>query len=208
MTASIFSVSVTMYGGDVAAVEHHTLDDLAVGLGGLGLLDGDDAVGADLLHGLGDQLADEFVTAGDGTDAGNVVRAVDLLGVGLDGGDSSLNGFGHALLHHDGVCTGGEVLQALTHHGLRQQRCGRGAVARDIVRLGGNFAHELRAHVLERIVELDLLGDGHAVVGDQRSAELLVENDVAALGAEGDLDGISKNVNTGLKRPCAPLRRT
>ena len=139
-------------------------------------------------------------SAGDGADAGDVVRAVDLLGVGLDGGDSGLNGLGHALLHHDGVCTGGEILQALAHHGLRQQRCGRGAVARDVVRLGGNFAHELSAHVLERIGQLDLLGDGHAVVGDQRSAELLVENDVAALGAEGDLDGISKNVNTGLKR--------
>ena len=70
------------------------------GLGGLGLLDGDDAVGADLLHGLGDQLADELVAAGNGADAGDVVRAVDLLGVGLDGGDSSLNGFGPVSYTH------------------------------------------------------------------------------------------------------------
>ena len=42
---------------------------------------------------------------------------------------------------------------------------------------------KLRAHVLKRIVELDLLGDGHAVVGDERRAELLIEHHVAALGA-------------------------
>ena len=57
-----------------------------------------------------------------------------------------------------------------------------------------------RAHVLERIVELNLLGDGHAVVGDQRSAELLVENDVAALGAEGDLHGIGQSIDADFKR--------
>ncbi len=48
-------------GCDVAAVEHHALDDLAVGVGSFALLDGDDAVGGDLLHRLGDQLADEFI---------------------------------------------------------------------------------------------------------------------------------------------------
>ena len=39
--------------GDIAAVELHALDDLGIGLGGLALLDGDDAVLADLLHRLG-----------------------------------------------------------------------------------------------------------------------------------------------------------
>ena len=76
--------------------------------------------------------------------------------------------------------------------------------------LGGDFLHQLRAHVLKGVFQLDLLGDGHAVVGDQRSAELLVENDVAALGAEGDLDGISKNVKDVYKRQktrrCGPDR--
>ena len=43
----------------VAAVELHALDDDDFGLGGLAFLDGDDAVGcADLLHGLGELLAD------------------------------------------------------------------------------------------------------------------------------------------------------
>ena len=40
--------------------------------------------------------------------------------------------------------------------------------------------------------ELDLLGDGDAVLGDARRAEGLVEDDVAALGAEGDLHRVGE----------------
>jgi hypothetical protein len=43
----------------------------------------------------------------------------------------------------------------------------------------------LGAHVLEGIFELDLLGDGDAVLGDGRGAELLVEDHVAALRGRG-----------------------
>jgi hypothetical protein len=35
--------------------------------------------------------------------------------------------------------------------------------------LDGDFLDELGAHVLEGVLELDLLGDGHAVVGDGRA---------------------------------------
>ena len=92
-----------------------------VGLGGLGLLDGDDAVVANLLHGLGDQLADGLVARGDGAHAGDVVAAVDLLAVLADGVHSGIHGLGHALLHDDGVGAGGQVPQTLVDDGLGQQ---------------------------------------------------------------------------------------
>ena len=40
------------------------------------------------------------------------------------------------------------------------------------------------------ILKLDLLCDGNTVVGDQRSAELLVEDNVSALRSESDLNRI------------------
>ena len=46
---------------------------------------------------------------------------------------------------------------------------GGGAVAGEIVGLLRDFAHHLRAHVLELVFELDLLGDGDAVLGDARA---------------------------------------
>ena len=48
-------------GRDEAAVELHALDDLERRLGGLRFLDRDDAVAADLLHRVGDELADRRI---------------------------------------------------------------------------------------------------------------------------------------------------
>src|SRR3546814_6865023 len=48
---------------------------------------------------------------------------------------------------------------------------------------------------LELVGKLDLLGDGDAVLGDARRAERLVEDDVAALRAQGHLHRIGENVD-------------
>src|SRR5699024_63504 len=64
-----------------------------------------------------------------------------------------------------------------------------------VVGLRGHFAQHLRAHVLELVLELDLLGDGDAVLGDARRAEALVDHDVAALGAERDLYRVGERVD-------------
>ena len=77
----------------------------------------------------------------------------------------------------------------------REHGRGGGAVAGRIRRLGGDFTHHLRTHVLELVLELDLLGDGDAVLGDAGSAERLVEHDVAALGAERHLDRVGENLD-------------
>ena len=45
------------------------------------------------------------------------------------------------------------------------------------------------------IFEFDLLGDRHAILGDARRAEGLLDDDVAALGAERDLHGVGKDVD-------------
>ena len=79
--------------------------------------------------------------------------------------------------------------------GLGQHGGGRGAVAGDVIGLAGDFAHHLGAHVLELVGELDFLGDRHAVLGDARRAERLVEHDVAALGAERDANRVRENVD-------------
>ena len=102
-------------------------------------------------------------------------------------------------LHDHGVGAGGHVLHALADEGLGQQGGGGGAVAGHVVGLGGDFLHQLGAHVLKGVFQLDFLGDGHAVVGDQGSAELLVQHHVAALGAQGDLYGICQLVDAGLQ---------
>ncbi len=76
------------------------------------------------------------------------------------------------------------------------ENSGRGrAVSGHIVGLLGHLAHHLRAHVFELVLELDLLGDGDAVLGRARGAVRLLDDDVAALGTERHLHGVGEDVD-------------
>jgi len=94
----------------------------------------------------------------------------------------------------DGVAAGGHELDALGEDGLGQDGGGGGAVAGHVGGLGGHFLDHLGAHVLELVLEFDLLGHGHAVLGDDGGAEALLDDHVAALGAQGDLHGVGQLV--------------
>ena len=52
-------------------------------------------------------------------------------------------------LEDDGVCARGEVLETFLYDGLSEHYGGGGAVARDVVGLGGNLLYELGARVLK-----------------------------------------------------------
>ena len=89
--------------------------------------------------------------------------------------------------------------------GIRLRGDAHEAKIRDVVGLCGDLANELRAHILEGILEFDLFCDGDAVVGDQRRAVFLFENDVAALGAEGYFNCVCKCVESVFKTAACVL---
>ena len=184
--------------GDEALVEAHTLGDLELEAEGVGLLDGDDTLVADLLQSLGDEGTDLLVGGGDGGGGRDLLLGLDLLGVGQQALDDGRDGLLDTAANGDRVGAGGDVAQALAHQGLGQDGRGGGAGARDVVGLLGDLLDELGADLLVGLLELDLLGDGHAVVGDRGGAPLLVEHDVTALGAQGDLDGVGEGVEAAL----------
>ena len=107
------------------------------------------------------------------------------------GGDG-LDGLLDAALERHRVGAGGDVAQALAHQRLGEHGGGGRAVTGDVVGLLGDLLDELGADLLVRVLELDLLGDGDTVVGDRGGAPLLLEHDVAALRAEGHLDGVGE----------------
>ena len=187
-------------GRNVATIELHTLNHLASGLCGLGLLYGDHAVGRYLFHGLRDQFANRLVCSRHGSHAGNIIAAANGLALFLDAGHSSVHSGLNAVLHNHGIGTGSHILHTLAYQRLSQQRSSGGAVTGIVIGLGRNFLHQLGAHILKRLLQLNLLGNGHAVVGDQRCAVLLIQYHIAALGAKGNLNGVGQLVNTGLQR--------
>src|SRR5690606_2263177 len=97
------------------------------------------------------------------------------------------------------VGAGRHLAQALADHGLGEHGGGGGSVTGDVVGLVGYFVGELRTHVLPRVVQLDLFGDGDAVIGDGGGTPLLLQDDVAALGAQRHLSGVGQLVYTGLE---------
>ena len=180
----------------VAAVELHAFDDFQLGFQRLGLLDGDDAVIADLLHRIGDHLTDLGVAIGrNGADLGHFLGVLDRLGLVGNVLDDFTHGHVDAALEVHGVHARGHGLGAFLDDRLRQNGRGRGTVAGNVVGLGGDFAHHLRAHVLELVLQFDFLGDRHTVLGDARRAEGLVEHDIAAFGAKRDLHGIGQYID-------------
>src|SRR6185295_11881802 len=168
-----------------------------LGVERLVLLDGDDALVADLLHRLRDHLADGGIAVGrDGADLGDLGGGGDRFGALFDVLDHRCNRAVDAALEVHRVHAGGNRLGAFAHDGLGQHGRGGGAVAGEVVGLGGDLTDHLGAHVLELVLELDLLGDGDAVLGDARGAIALVEDDVAALGAKRHFHGVGENVDT------------
>ncbi|KAI3480490.1 hypothetical protein L1887_57336 [Cichorium endivia] len=182
--------------GDVAAVEAHALGDLDLVLERLALLDGDDALLADLLHGGGDELADVLVAVGrDGGDLGDLCRGGDGALVGLEELDHRVDtGLDTATEVH-GVAAGSDVLDALCVDGAGEHGGGGGAVTSDLVGLVGDVLDEARAEVLELVLERDGLGDGDTVLGDLGAAEGLLDDHIATLGTEGDRDGVGEQVD-------------
>ncbi len=159
------------------------------GLDGLAFLDGDDAVLADLFHGLGDDLADLLVVVGgDGGDVFHVPLGLDGDGHLLELLDDLVHGPLDAAFHEHGIDAGDDGAEALVIDGLGQDGGGGGAVAGHVARLRGHVLDHLGAHVLVLVFEGDFLGHGDAVLGDGRRAEAFLQDDIAALGPQGDLD--------------------
>ena len=187
-------------GREIPAVELHSLHGLQGGLQPLGLLHRDDAVLPDLLHGVRDEGSNLLViVGGNGPDLGDLLLALGLHRELLE------------LLHHHGyglvdptadphgVGSRRNVLQPLAEDGLGQNRGRRGSVTGHVGGLGGHFLHHLGPHVLDGVLQLDLLGHRHAVLRDGGRAELPVQHNVPALGSEGYLHGPGQLVDAHLQ---------
>ena len=111
----------------------------------------------------------------------------------------SLHGRLDAALDVGGSRTAGHVAQTLVHQRLREHGCGGGAVAGNVIGLGGDFLRQLGAQVLVRVVQFNLAGNGHAVVGDDGRTPLLIEHNIAPARAEGYLDRVCQLIDAGLQ---------
>src|SRR5438552_5476786 len=187
-------------GRDVALVELHAVDELQLVLDAARLLDGDDAVLPDLLHRVGDHVADLGIAGRDRRHLRDLLAIGNLNRLLLDGFDDFVDGLLDADLQQHRVGAGRYVAQPLADDRGGQHNRGGGAVTGDVVGLARDFLDELGPHVLEGVLQLDLLRHRYTVVGDRRGTELLVEYDVTAFGADGNSNRVSDFVDAALQR--------
>ena len=154
----------------------HALDDFEGGLGGLRFLDRDHAFAADLLHGLGDQLADDrVVVRGDRGDLRLLLARLDRPRQSFQVIDGGLGRPLEATFQVDGAGAGHHVAHAVGEDGVRQDDRRAGAVAHGLAGLLGGLPQHLRTQVLFRVRQVEFLGDGDAVVAHERRAPLLLD---------------------------------
>src|SRR5579885_1381051 len=108
--------------------------------------------------------------------------------------------FGAPRITKDGVTVAKEIelddkFENMGAQMVREVASKTNDVAGDVIGLGGDLAHHLRAHILELVVELYLLGDRDAVLGNARSAKALLDHYVAALGTERDFHRIGQRLD-------------
>ena len=172
----------------------------SVGAEGVRLLDGDDTLLADLVDRLGDERRRSrgrrrrWIAVAAISSLVSISLALATSSV-VDGRDGLLD----AALQADRVGAGRDVAQAFADERLGEHDRGGRSVTGDVIRLLGDLLDELRADLLVRVVEFDLLGDRDTVVRDGGGAPLLLENDVATARAERDLDGVGQDVEAALE---------
>ncbi len=110
----------------------------------------------------------------------------------LDGG---VDGLLDAAADRRRIAAGDDVAEAFLEDRAGQHGGGRRAVAGQVARSSRPLRDELGAHVLERVFELDFLAHGHAVLGDGRAAERLVDDHVAAGRAHRDRHRVGQLVD-------------
>ena len=182
--------------GQVTAVKLHAFNNVELSVEGFGFLNGDDAFIADLVHGLGNHVAKFFFAIGrDGADLGNFAGVFDGLGRGFDFSNDDFDSLVDAALEIHWVHAGGYRLHAFANDGLTENGRCCCAVACNIIGLGGDFAHHLRAHVFELVGQLDLFGDRNAILCGAWCAKGFVDHDIATFRAERHFDSVGECVD-------------
>ena len=186
--------------GDVALVEAHPFGDFEFGGHRFAFFEGDDALLAHFVHGVGNHPTHFFVvTGGNGAHLGDGNAVADWLGVLLNLAHQEFGGLVDTTLQGDGIGAGSHVAQTCLDHGVGQDRGGGGAVTGGIIGFAGGLADQGNTGVFDVVFEFDLLGDGDTVIDDLGSAEFLLEYHVATLRTKGDGNGLGQDVDAPFK---------
>lgn len=180
-------------GGDVPAVEAQPVHVLHFVVQCLPLLHCDDPVVAHLLVETGQDVSDLLVpVGGNGRHVEDGFSALHGGGAGRKFLADLFDGQIDAFLEVGGVHSGLDLLVAFLVDGSGQDSGRGGSVSGFIIGLVGDILDEGGSDVGGFVGEVDCLGDCDSVLGDFGRSVALVDEDIPASRAEGDLYGIAE----------------
>eukprot|EP00128_Syssomonas_multiformis_P010631 Colp12_sorted_trinity150504_noHs@26170 len=157
-------------GGDVATVELHTLGNLKLVIKGLAILNGDDTVLANSLHGVGNEVTDLGVAVGgNGGDLGDLLRSGHRARELLKTLDDDINSGLNTTAEIKGVKASGNSLETLLGNSAGKDGGSGGTITSNVIGLGGNILNKTSTDVLILVLKLDSLGHSHTILGDLRT---------------------------------------
>ena len=178
---------------EVAAVESHPFDHFDRRFGAFRLLHRRRAFRADAFESVRHHLANRrVVVRGQRRHLGALCvirhRPREFLQARDDRDQRSIE----AALQIDRARARRDVPHAFGEDRGRQQRGGRRAVAHQVARPLGGLSNHLSSQVLLVIFQLEFLGDGDAVVADNRTAPFLLDEDALRPRTERHANGVSQ----------------
>ena len=177
---------------DITTVELHALYNGQAGFHTLGLLNGNNAFLAYLLHSIGNVVTDFSICGRNSSNLSNLRFAVYRLGYGLNLLNQGLNCSLNTLLQYHWVSASSYVSHTLMNHSLSQQGSSGSTITSNIVGLGSNLTNQLCTHVLKWILQLNITSNGNTIIGNSRSTKLLVQYYIAALWTKSNLYCVSQ----------------
>ena len=196
----------------ITAVELHAFDNFELSLEGPRFFHGNDAVLANLLHGVRDDVANgRVVVGGNAADlsdhvAGNRLRKLvqfavrPLAALGINVAANRIYGFLNPALHGHGISAGCDSPDAFTVDGLSQDGRGCRTVTGNVGRFAGDFADHLCADVFKAVLQFDLFCNGDAVFGDGGRSELLLDDYVATSGPKSHFHRVCQQIHAAQDR--------
>ena len=173
------------------SLELHPFDEFDFGVDLTALFDRDHAVFANLQQGICQNLADFFVVVtGDSRDSFDALTIIGFDGLGelLQFFNNRIDSLLGAAADCHGIVATGDVAETVAENRFGQHCRGGRSVPGNVTRLGSSFLHELHTHVFELVLQIDVLSDGHTVLGHLRRTPPFVEHRIAATWAQGTLD--------------------
>lgn len=164
-------------------------------LEGLAVSYGDCAMFSNLLHKASNQFSNALVSVGwNSGNIGDHFSGFNWLASLLEVSNNDFNGVLDSATEIHGVHSCSNTFASLSEDGAGQNGGGGSSISGLIVGLLGNWFNELSTDVFEAVREFDGLGNSHTILGNFGGTEGLVNNDIASLWSEGDLDCIGEFV--------------